>query len=297
MKKVAVIVVTYNRLELLKEVIASLRIQSYTDRDIIVVDNSSTDGTNVWLKQQNDLIVITQKNLGGAGGFYTGIKYACENAYSYVWLMDDDVVCGREALSELVKSITLFDNIGFVCSRVMSVDGFPMNVPRVYDRPSKNGYIDAFDYIYPDGMLRVSFATFVSILIPTRVVYELGLPIKEYFIWGDDSEYTERISLKYPCYLACKSLVIHKRSLQTSLDFAHEKNPLRLRNYYYFFRNALFTSIKNRNYLRLMKLTAYDTFLLIKFLLLFKWKHFAILLQSMSSLFVFHPKIMYPEKI
>ena len=72
MKKVAVIVVTYNRLELLKEVIASLRIQSYTDRDIIVVDNSSTDGTNVWLKQQSDLIVITQKKFGWSWRFLYG---------------------------------------------------------------------------------------------------------------------------------------------------------------------------------------------------------------------------------
>lgn len=297
MKQVAIIVVTFNRLELLKEVVQSLRIQTFTDRDIIIIDNSSTDGTSTWLKQQNDLIVITQENLGGAGGFYTGIKYACENNYSYVWLMDDDVICEKDSLSELMKSINRFANIGYVCSRVISVDGLPMNVPKIYDKSSKNGYKETFDYVYPEGMIRVTFATFVSILIPTRVIYNVGLPIKEYFIWGDDSEYTERISLNYACYLACKSLVVHKRSLQTSLNFGNEKNPVRLRNYYYFYRNSLFTAIKNKNYLRLLKLIAYNIFLLLKFSLQLKWKHSYILIRSMCSLFMFHPKVQFPQKV
>lgn len=68
-KKVAAIVVTFNRITLLKECIEALRKQSYADFSIIVVDNGSTDGTNLWLSEQGDLIVVKQENLGGAGGF------------------------------------------------------------------------------------------------------------------------------------------------------------------------------------------------------------------------------------
>lgn len=50
-KKVAAIVVTFNRITLLKECIEALRKQSYADFSIIVVDNGSTDGTNLWLSE------------------------------------------------------------------------------------------------------------------------------------------------------------------------------------------------------------------------------------------------------
>lgn len=53
---VGIVVVTYNRLLLLKENIESLREQTYTDYKIIVVNNGSTDGTEEWLMYQKDLI-------------------------------------------------------------------------------------------------------------------------------------------------------------------------------------------------------------------------------------------------
>ena len=63
--KVGILVVTYNRLELLKEVVSSLRSQTYKERDIIVVNNGSSDGSEEWLLQQSDIHVITQGNVGG----------------------------------------------------------------------------------------------------------------------------------------------------------------------------------------------------------------------------------------
>ena len=79
MKKVGIVVVTYNRLALLKEAIDSLRNQIYTNREIVVVNNGSTDGTQEWLNAQKDIIVNTQQNLGGAGGLFTGVKYVGED--------------------------------------------------------------------------------------------------------------------------------------------------------------------------------------------------------------------------
>ena len=114
--KVGIVVVTYNRLALLKEVIASLRAQTYLERDIVVVNNGSTDDTSQWLADQSDLIVISQDNCGGAGGFYSGMKYVAENGYDFCWIMDDDVICNDDALEKLYESYHLKDNIGFVYS-------------------------------------------------------------------------------------------------------------------------------------------------------------------------------------
>ena len=77
--KIATVVVTYNRLELLKDCIESLRNQTRKIDEIFVINNSSTDGTEEWLSRQNDLTTITQPNTGGAGGFYTGTKTDAEH--------------------------------------------------------------------------------------------------------------------------------------------------------------------------------------------------------------------------
>ena len=73
--KIIAVVVTYNRRELLKRNIGCLR-QNTPLHSIVVVNNGSTDGTKEWLDEQTDLRVIHQENVGGSGGFYTGIRYA-----------------------------------------------------------------------------------------------------------------------------------------------------------------------------------------------------------------------------
>ena len=177
MKRVGIVVVTYNRLALLKEAIDSLRNQTYLNRDIVVVNNGSTDGTLEWLNSQKDLIVITQQNLGGAGGFFTGMKYVAEHDYDYCWIMDDDVVCHSDALQELVSAYNKKPNIGFVCSKVIGINGCPMNTPTVDDRPTSNGDADFTDLI-AESMIKVKTATFVSVLCSVKTIKEVGLPYK-----------------------------------------------------------------------------------------------------------------------
>lgn len=75
MKQVLAIVVTFNRLQCLKECLTALDSQTSKDFDILVINNGSTDGTKEFLDSRDDLLKIHQDNLGGAGGFYAGMKY------------------------------------------------------------------------------------------------------------------------------------------------------------------------------------------------------------------------------
>lgn len=197
---VGIVVVTYNRLSLLKECIDALRHQTYKNFRIVIVNNGSTDGTCEWLSLQNDLIVISQENSGGAGGFYTGLKYVAEHAYDYCWFMDDDVICNVDALQELLWAVPLLkQDFGFLCSSVIDRNGNPTNVPEV-DLRSQGAYSDWSRFLI-NGIVKVRSATFVSVFIPVQNIYKYGLPIKEFFIWGDDTEYTIRLSNALPCFL------------------------------------------------------------------------------------------------
>lgn len=291
-KKVAIIVVTYNRLKLLKEEIEALRAQTYTDSQIVVINNGSTDDTLSWLQQQQDIITITQDNVGGAGGFFTGMKYAAENNYEYCWVMDDDVICEANALEELVEGFKNVPNAGFVCSKVVGSDGCSMNVPILDVREGNHGYSEWYNESKYD-LLRVKKATFVSVLFPTKIIKEVGLPLREYFIWGDDWEYTQRISSKHVSYMSLKSTVVHMRALQQRIIFENERDPRRIKNYFYAFRNNSYNDLKFKEK---TKFHVYASLIFHSLKCLSKGKlvHFRIYAKAFFALLFFKPQIKFP---
>ena len=134
--RVTAVVVTYNRLMLLKECIGALLDQDCEDMDILLVDNHSTDGTIEYIKSllDNEKVeaLFLENNLGGAGGFYEGIKYAIKNNTDWLWLMDDDTIPDKNACSELCKAVCIInDRIGFLSSNVYGMNQECMNTPRM----------------------------------------------------------------------------------------------------------------------------------------------------------------------
>ena len=116
MKDVVAVVVTYNRLELLKKCMQALVEQS-TLCDIMIINNASTDATEQYVHQQqmqyeNILYYNTKTNIGGAGGFSFGMKKAVEKGYKYVWVMDDDCIVQENTLTELLKAAEYFEKNG-----------------------------------------------------------------------------------------------------------------------------------------------------------------------------------------
>ncbi len=238
MKKVAAIVVTYNRKELLYENIICLKKQSCKDVDILIIDNASDDGTKDYIKNfvdnKNVFYYNTGANLGGAGGFQYGVKKAVESGYKYVWLMDDDAMPQKNALHILMKvADKLNDNFGFLSGKVLWKD---MSICKM-NIQKKNLIEKVRDFNV--NVQRIQMATFVSCFIRSDVIKDVGLPIKEFFIWADDLEYTRRISMKYPCYLVNRSVVIHKCMNNCGSDICSDM-PEKLERYRYAYRNEVY---------------------------------------------------------
>lgn len=294
MKRVGVVIVTYNRLDFLKDLIASIRNQAYANYTIICINNSSTDGTQEWLAAQSDIITITQENCGGAGGFFTGLKYVAEHEFDYAWVMDDDVVVKEDSLSKLMDRAD--DCAGFLCSKVVDKDGNPCNIPGIYTKTQLNGY-QLWDEKVEKNLIRLSTATFVSVLIPVKVIQEIGLPYKEFFIWGDDTEYTRRISETYPSYLCGNSVVEHRRIISGPPSIFTEKDKKRMQNFYYFYRNTLFYEKKYGNTFQILYRYKWAFLHFIKAMIKFKFSAEKLILKSIAASFFFRPKVVYPNTI
>jgi GT2 family glycosyltransferase len=132
-EKIAAIVVTYNRRQLLVECLDSLLNQTCPLNAIYIVDNCSVDGTCKYLVEKgvvdsplNPIVepleavkrislpsspdktieihyIRMHENTGGAGGFCEGIKRGYEAGYDWLWLMDDDLVLSDDSLKLLVE--------------------------------------------------------------------------------------------------------------------------------------------------------------------------------------------------
>lgn len=235
--RIAAVVVTYNRKDLLCRCLRALEAQREPRLDILVFDNASTDGTQEAVQALAVPQVCywnTGKNLGGAGGFAYGIHAAVRAGYSYLWVMDDDTIPEPGALKSFLQTDRqLNGQYGWLSSRALTPDGQdqPMN------RQRKTPYQDIDGYtreLVPSVM-----ASFVSLFLRTETVRRFGLPIAEFFIWSDDWEYTRRISRQLPCYTVSGSRVVHAMQNSTVVNIAADI-PARWERYRYFYRNDVY---------------------------------------------------------
>ena len=293
MNEVAAIVVTYNRKDMLLGCINHL-VQLQGDKaDILIIDNASTDGTKDALDSLIDANKITYcntgENLGGAGGFQFGMKEALKRGYKYLWLMDDDVNPSPDSLSSLLKADRdLNGNYGFLSSIAKWTDGSvcKMNIQKI----SLKKPID--DYESPT--VPVIMATFVSFFVKADTVMQYGLPIKEFFIWADDLEYSRRLSLKMPCYAVNGSVVIHNMASNNKTGIEHEHKD-RLWRYKYLYRNEVYLyhreGIKARFYL-FLRVNLHVARVIFK-ARENKMEKIRVIFKSYSSGFKFKPQIEY----
>ena len=185
--KVSSVIVTYNRLNDLKVCVENVKAQTYKNLDILVINNGSIDGTTEYLEEQTDLKVINQNNLGGAGGFYTGMKYMMDNDYDWLWMMDDDGVPDSNQLETL---LAFHKKTGYVFLNALVIN-------KDDHKKFAFGPLNGHRYIYVNEVTNnedfdVMIHPFNGTFIKRDVIKKIGLIKKECFIWGDEQEYTAR---------------------------------------------------------------------------------------------------------
>ncbi len=229
MEKVIAVVVTYNRKALLSECIEALRNQTRPLDGILVVNNGSTDDTEEWLSKQKDLTFITQKNVGSSGGFATGLTWAYENGFSWIWCMDDDGYPKEDALENLLAA-----DDG--CLRLLNC--------AVIDKTDKKTFVwktqqykslDEVDCKIIHGIGH----PFNGTLLHRRIIERVGVPKPKYFLWGDETEYYYRIvkSNDIPVCTVADSIHYHPAtafSIKNDWDY---KSGWKM---YYYIRNRFF---------------------------------------------------------
>ena len=164
-----------------------------------VFDNSSTDGTYEYINSNfeiKDKEKFTWKkmssNQGGAGGFYAGVKeFITLNEWEYCWLMDDDGLPEDTCLEHLLKYSNSDKFIGpvVVDPRDKTSVSFPFRCPQTREICRTLNDLSILNRDILNGVI----LPFNGVLLSKKIIKKVGLPKKEFFIWGDEIEYLNRI--------------------------------------------------------------------------------------------------------
>jgi len=196
--QILAVIVTHNRSVLLKRCLEQLLLQTRMPDEILVVNNGSTDNTLEILNGLN-VTVVTQENLGSAGGWHAGLNYAMKYNFNYCWLMDDDGYPEKNALrflathfpegyaglSSLVISESNANDLVFPMPRLNN-DLHPTLFPhnrKMYGVESlpQNTEIYPFAHLFNGALLSIS------------AVKQVGNINQDYFIMGDEVDYFYRL--------------------------------------------------------------------------------------------------------
>lgn len=192
-ESVCAVVVTFNRLTMLKKTLHHLDMQTREIDRIVIVNNASTDDTKQFLQapeiRSKYEVYNLENNIGGAGGFAYGMQKALDGKAEWIWIMDDDAFAAPDCLHKLLSSSQL--------SKIL----IPV---QINERGEYYGVFDwnmGFKTKSIDRSLPSQPAplfTFVGPLFNREVIERVGLPNKDYFICCDDIDYSMRVkSLGY----------------------------------------------------------------------------------------------------
>ena len=237
--KIIAVVVTFNRRDLLKRNIECLRLNKPIS-SILVVNNGSTDGTKEWLDEQKDLSVIHQANVGGSGGFYTGIEHAYQAGADWIWCMDDDVFPRKDCLEKLLAE-AMDTSIGILAPRRL-MDGEIF----CHDFQAYN-LINPFASMYAKRLVNKQVNTptdikgtaFEGPFIRREVVEKIGLPNKDLFIFCDDTDYCLRAVLEGFRIVYVPNALMDKEKFFSN-DTWEQRNQKKKWKRYYQIRNSAY---------------------------------------------------------
>jgi len=216
---VSVVIVNYNGREHLKECLSSVLGQSYTNFEVILVDNCSTDGSADYVQRNFPQVKVVKNsdNLGYGGGNNVAYKNA---RGKYIAVLNPDTSVDKDWLKELVYALQQRPNAKMVTSKVLLYhDPKIINccgndihfTGLVFSRGlgEKENYYAREEYVVaPSGC---------SFLVPRALIEEIGFFDTEFsHHWlFEDTDLAIRLQLRgYKCLFVPSSKVYHKFALK-----------------------------------------------------------------------------------
>jgi rhamnopyranosyl-N-acetylglucosaminyl-diphospho-decaprenol beta-1,3/1,4-galactofuranosyltransferase len=246
---VAIVIVTYNRADLLTKCLDGLAASTHRPDAVYVVNNASQDHTKEVLDDHQLSSgglplhpIHSDENLGGAGGFHLGVQTAYDAGYDRIWLMDDDVVPAPGCLGVLMANdgaclmAVREDLDGTLCEKAATK--FDLANPLAV-RPKRQSVEDAYASRaeMPDEV-PIDNVAFEGFMVKREVIDAVGLPDPRFFIFYDDVDFALRARRAGFGIVALRDAVLVRQ-----LDF-NQQHDMKSWKGYYMYRNLFLVHLK-----------------------------------------------------
>jgi len=210
---ITVIIATYNAEDYIDSCVNSLLMQEYTNFNILIIDNNSTDKTKDLIREyirvrENIILFENQGNFGFSKACNIGIKYALGNlASDFVLLLNQDTIVQKNLLKVLLfwherkgtgaycPKILLRKNskIWWIGSKFFSLGDLLKN-PKL----SVSYHIDKEkeDNFFFEQPLEREAITGCALFMPRKLIEDVGLFDERFFMYGEDLDYSLRSKAK-----------------------------------------------------------------------------------------------------
>lgn len=226
MKKVGIVICNYNKVDYILNCIQSILESRFQDFDLYVVDNGSTDGSAEAIRQkygQQVELIANSENLGGSGGFNSGLRKAFEKGYPYLMCVDNDVLADENAVGNLYDFLENHPEAGMAGSKVYHMEE-PDYVQQYGQKIDFDHFCTEVNYhnAYEDGSmpeyLYTDSVAACSLMVRRSLIQEIGLMPEENFLYWDDTEWCYRChQAGYKVAAVGNSVVLHAMGAKKEL--------------------------------------------------------------------------------
>jgi GT2 family glycosyltransferase len=290
--KVFIILVNWNGWQDTIECLQSLEVLDYPNREVVVVDNGSTDQSVQKIRTEHpDVTLIESKeNRGFAGGNNLGINYAVVKDADYCWLLNNDTVVEKGALFALVDRIERDPAIGICGSKLVYYhqrDTIQALAGGTYNKwlgvsIKIGGQVSADSEIEPAEVEeQLDFIIGASMLVSREFIREVGLLNEEYFLYYEEIDWATRAEGKFKLGFAPESIVYHKEGASIGGRQNQPAEKSRKSDYYQLKNRLKFTATFYPLYLPVV----YGTVILAIFnrILRGQWNRIPMIIKLMFS--------------
>ena len=237
---ISIIIVNWNGKKDTIDCITSLKQLNYTNYQVIIVDNGSTDDSVKTFKSTFPGITIIEEktNTGFSGGNNAGIKHALESSSDYILLLNNDTVADRDLLKKLIISTNLLPNGSILGPKIFYYDR-PKTLwfagGQWIDEENRFGHLGDNEPDGPnyDSIKEVDYITGCALFASKETFKEVGLLDDNFFLTYEETDWCYRARKKgLKCIFVPEAKLMHK----VAASFGGRTSPM----YSYFMtRNLL----------------------------------------------------------
>ena len=251
--KVGVVIPSYNSWDDLKVCLDSLKLSTYTNLSIVVVDNASTDGSVGYARSHwpNIILIEEANNTGFARACNRGVSELKKMGVKYVMLLNQDTTVEPRWAEPLIEYLETHDEAAAAQSLLLRANGKEVNSAgnRIhflgfgYAEGDGRSLADSRIQKFVRGPVEIVYASGAAVMIRMTIIEQLGLFQDDFFMYHEDLDFGWRVRLAgYKSVLVPESRVYHRYDFHRSSRIKYEYGE----------RNRLIVLLENYHLLTLL---------------------------------------------